>query len=330
VNRQLGNHAASVAAARRAIDLNPHIQQLYYALAIEQIHAGNLAGAHATCDQAISRGQDGELLRNQMLTLAFLQHDAAMQAEQVAWADTHPGATHIRLNQMNIALAEGRMKDASRFLGQARDILDQQGMKTLSIMYAQEMAAGFADVEDINDAKQLLSAGPIDPEEPGEVVALAKTGSATDALKLIDTEHAKYPEATEWNRRYGPVARASIALAASNARTAIAALEPSRGFESVDLDYNWLRGRAYLLDKQPASAESEFRNVLARPEVDPTSYILPLAQLGLARALVQQGKTAAAVEAYQRFFQLWRSADLDSPVLKAARGEFAALPKARI
>lgn len=106
------------------------------------------------------------------------------------------------------------------------------------------------------------------------------------------------------------------------------ALESSRGFEAADLDYKWFRGRAYLLAKQPATAESEFRSVLAHPEIDPPSYILPLSQLGLARALAHQGKTNAATEAYQSFFQMWRSADTDSPILKAVHSEFAALASA--
>jgi DNA-binding winged helix-turn-helix (wHTH) protein/tetratricopeptide (TPR) repeat protein len=323
VNRQLGNHQASVAAIKRAIDLNPHIQQLYYALVLEQIRTGDRSAAHAGVAMALSRDQDGELLRSQALALAYLEHDQSQIAAQIAWADSHPGATHVRLKQMEIALTEGRTKDAMRYLAQARDILERQGLKTLSTQYAQELAASFADVEDLPDAKLLLSAGSIDPEDPNEVVALAKTGGTRDALKIIDAHRTLYPEATDWNHIYGPVARASIALANNDPSTAIQALEPSRGFEPTALDLNWLRGRAYLLLKQPASAESEFRSVLAHPEIDPTSYLLPLSQLGLARALAQQGKTNEAVAAYQSFLQRWSEADKDSPIFSAAAAEFA-------
>ncbi len=330
IDRELGDHAASVAAMKRAIDLNPHIQTLYYGLALEQMHAGDLAGSHATGELAIARGQDGELLRSQILVLANLQHDEAQMAAQVAWADSHPGATHVRLKQMEIALTEGRTNDAMRFLAQAREILERQGLTSLSTQYAQELAAEFADVEDMNNAKQLLNIGPIDPEEPGEVLALAKTGHATEAINLINAEHKNFPESTEWNHIYGPIALASIALAKNDSHAAITALEPTLGFEGATLDYNWLRGRAFLLAKQPQAAELEFRRVLAHPEVNPESFVLPLSQLGLARALAQQGKTNAATEAYQSFLHMWRTADIASPILQAARGELAVLTAAKV
>jgi eukaryotic-like serine/threonine-protein kinase len=48
-----------------------------------------------------------------------------------------------------------------------------------------------------------------------------------------------------------------------------------------------------------------------------------LARLGLARAYAMQGDTAKAKIAYQDFLVLWKDADLDTPVLKEARAEYA-------
>ena len=50
-----------------------------------------------------------------------------------------------------------------------------------------------------------------------------------------------------------------------------------------------------------------------------------LAHLGLGRAYAMSGKTAKAKAAYQDFFTLWKEADLDIPILKQARAEYAKL-----
>jgi cytochrome c-type biogenesis protein CcmH/NrfG len=50
-----------------------------------------------------------------------------------------------------------------------------------------------------------------------------------------------------------------------------------------------------------------------------------LARLGLARAYALQGDTAKARAAYQDFLTLWKDADPDVPILKAARAEYAKL-----
>jgi len=50
-----------------------------------------------------------------------------------------------------------------------------------------------------------------------------------------------------------------------------------------------------------------------------------LAQLGLARAYVLAGDKARAGTAYNGFLSLWRDADLDVPILKQAKAEYARL-----
>jgi hypothetical protein len=49
------------------------------------------------------------------------------------------------------------------------------------------------------------------------------------------------------------------------------------------------------------------------------------AQLGLARAYAMGGDKASAKKAYEAFFQTWKDADADLPMLLAAKKEYAAL-----
>jgi len=51
-----------------------------------------------------------------------------------------------------------------------------------------------------------------------------------------------------------------------------------------------------------------------------------MARLQLARALALSGDIVKAKSAYGDLLTLWKNADADIPVLKAARAEYARLP----
>ena len=50
-----------------------------------------------------------------------------------------------------------------------------------------------------------------------------------------------------------------------------------------------------------------------------------LAYVGLARAAAEAGDTAGARRAYEDFFEFWKDADADAPLLVEAQKEYAAL-----
>jgi hypothetical protein len=99
----------------------------------------------------------------------------------------------------------------------------------------------------------------------------------------------------------------------------------------------YVRGQAYLATQQGAAAVGEFQRILDHPAVVWGCWTGTLAQLGLARAYAVTAKTSSGAEAetamskaraaYQSFFDGWKDADGEIPVLIAARAEFAALIK---
>ena len=86
----------------------------------------------------------------------------------------------------------------------------------------------------------------------------------------------------------------------------------------------YARGIAYLEAKQGDQAVQEFQRAL-----DSRSFscdpLASLAKLGLARAHTMQGDKAASRLAYQDFLALWKDADPDTPLLKQAKAEYAAI-----
>jgi hypothetical protein len=87
----------------------------------------------------------------------------------------------------------------------------------------------------------------------------------------------------------------------------------------------YLRGEAYLGAGQGPQALAEFQKLIDSRGVVGNCWSGALALLGQARAQVLAGSKSAAKTSYQRFFDLWKTADMDVPILKSARAEFAKL-----
>ena len=79
----------------------------------------------------------------------------------------------------------------------------------------------------------------------------------------------------------------------------------------------YVRGEAYLKLRQEKEAGAEFQKILDHRTIVVNFVTGALAHLGLARA-----KSRAA---YNDFFTLWKDADSDLPILKAAKAENAKL-----
>jgi hypothetical protein len=62
------------------------------------------------------------------------------------------------------------------------------------------------------------------------------------------------------------------------------------------------------------------------PHLEPSSFTIALAHLGLARALEMQGNHAASRKEYETLFALWKDADPDLPPLVQARAEYSRIP----
>ena len=87
----------------------------------------------------------------------------------------------------------------------------------------------------------------------------------------------------------------------------------------------FVRGLAYLKLHDGAKAATEFQRILDHRGAVSWGIEYPLSQLNLGRAYVIQGDPAKARTAYQDFFALWKDADPDVPILKAAKAEYEKL-----
>ncbi len=325
IDIMLGKYPESIAASKHALQLDPSDSLSFYQLAQAQMHADDFNGARKTCDLALSKGIDTELIRDTLLGLAHVTHDAELFAQQQQWAKAHPPSPHILLDEAYMALAEGRAHAADTLFLQAEDAYRQQGDATLGMHYRQGSASAYFGTGWPEKARAQLNIAPItyNFNLPDDLVALAETGKPDLAESMLQEQLAKRPRSTRWNRLFAPHLRATIDLLNHKPADALAVMAPLNGTELDDMAYT--RGLAYMELNQLPQAEAQFRKLVDHPGVDPTSYEVPLAQLQLARVLAKEGRKDEAVRQYRVFLTVWKDADKDSSTLKAAQAELSAM-----
>jgi hypothetical protein len=86
-----------------------------------------------------------------------------------------------------------------------------------------------------------------------------------------------------------------------------------------------VRGLAYFQLGRPSEAAAEFQKILNHPGIVLNDPIGPMARLQLARALSASGDRAKSAATYKHLLELWKDADLDIPILRQAKAEYAKL-----
>ena len=312
-------------AAQRALELRPAIVGFYTNLAYEQITLGDPRGALATCERALAKGLDGDYIREHCFQAAYALHDAALVQKERDWAAAHPEAIYIRMDDIDIAIAEGRFSDALRLTPQLDTIMRQRGLTGPADDFIRDTGINLIEAGEVAAGSRLIRSVPPNPKGDSGVLALARVGDFATAENAVHAMQAEFPQGTLWNDYRGPQVQAIVALATHRLKDAISALERVRPLEGRDPVIGVLRGDAYLAAGEPALAESSYRKVLEGPGQVPEASEIPLSWLGLGRALAAQGKRPAAVEAYKHFFTLWAHADPDAMYLNQAKQEFATL-----
>lgn len=169
-----------------------------------------------------------------------------------------------------------------------------------------------------------LSKDPSFLAEVADSYAFAGQGQKAESL-IAEARHAR-PDDTFIQSVIGPRIEAMSEMHQGRAAAALQTLAAAQPYEDGIYFYtHFLRGEACLANGEPGKAASEFRQYLGRHVSAPFSVFYPIAQLGLARALVRQHDAPNARTAYQDLFAMWKDADTDLPILKQARSEYATL-----
>jgi tetratricopeptide (TPR) repeat protein len=329
---RLGEYDAAVVEAEEAIRRNPAHAFPQSNLAYAHRGAGRFAQARTVAEQAISRNLGTGPLRRLLYQLAELDRDAAAARAQMEWAAQSPVGFDITGARAQVAAFKGRMTEARQLFAETIAAATDRGFRQVASGYAAQAAQtealfGYERTAREQARAVVSKATAYEPQLRGATaLALASVPDEGEAV-VRKLRHIR-PDDTLLHGAYRPVAEAAILLGRGRAADAIEALRAAARYERgtvAALAPAYLRGEARLKEGAAAEALRDFRTVLDNRGADPFSALIPLAQLGAARAWSAAGNVVESRKAYEAVLHTWEHADPDLPVKLAARRELAQL-----
>jgi serine/threonine protein kinase/Tfp pilus assembly protein PilF len=333
----VGQYDKAIAETEAAQRLEPTITD-YANLASDYISVNRLKDARLTLEEAQRNHFDGLFIRSDLYSLAFMTGDNAEMDREVTWAAGRAGEEDQMFNtHADTQAYYGRMAKARDYARQAADSALRADAKETAAQWSAFQAVREVEVGDTVAARQAvaraLALGPGRDVRVLSAVALARAGDAAQSKTLMEALRKSEPSNTFLKVYWLPVIEASIALSQHAPDRAIIALEPALPYElgnptpeiAGTLHPPYLRGLAYLEQKNGAAAAVEFQKILDHPGIVQNFVFGALAHLQMGRAYALLGNRPKAKADYQEFFTLWKDADGDVPVLNEAKAEFAKL-----
>ncbi len=338
VYSQLGDYDKAIVAFEKAVRIGPATGNRYANLINGYLQLDRLDQAKAAMLEAQAKKMDSPEIHVNLYWADFLQHDNAGMEREGEYVLSKPGYSDQMLNYLSdTALYRGQLVKARVLARRAVEAARKGDDKEAAAVYeaqaaVREALVGNQDLATEQAQKALTSSNGRDVEALA-AIAFGMTGDSKQASRLADDLGKRFPEDTIVQFNYLPTLRA-LALLSGNLRNVPA--DPVAGATPYELGGNlltlnfilypvYVRGETYLAAKQGAAAAAEFQKVLDHPGAVRSEPIGALAHLQLGRAYTLTGDTSKAKNAYQDFFSLWKEADPDIPLLKAAKAEYVTL-----
>jgi DNA-binding winged helix-turn-helix (wHTH) protein/tetratricopeptide (TPR) repeat protein len=330
---QMGRYELARSAAARAVELEPRelFGQINLMTALAAL--GRFDEAKTAAARILERNPKNSIAHVVRYAIADYTGDEAARRSEVAWSGANPGDSGVIYAEGESLARRGRYAEAARQFQQVVRI-DRAAQKDASAANALCVLAGFEALAGLNQSArdavdQAVPLGLSATSGGLTAVVYALTGHAREAQASLDAYDRDLPLAMVNIGIYAPMARLALALehqpTADDVTRLMAPAVPYELGQEADLIPAFLRGRGYLAANAPQLAAAEFQKVIDHPGVDPVSPLYPLALVGLGRADAAVGRVAEAQKAYQTFLDLWKDADRDVPILRAAIREYATI-----
>jgi serine/threonine protein kinase len=336
----VGRYEDEVKYELAALQMSSEPAPAYSNLMEGYIALGRLDEAKAVAQQAIAKKKEGQFVYNDLYSIAFLEGDIEGMKRSVQAVTGQRGVEDVLLfDAADTEAYYGHMKRARDLTRQAAESAVRAEEEETAALYHAESALREAEVGNTNEAREEVKAGlAIASSRDVQILsalALACIGDAVRARSIADDLERRNPLNMVLKYYWLPTISSYIELNSGHAEQALKLLE---GAAAYDLAYPLpqvteggmlypvhVRGRAYLALRQGKEAATEFHKFIDHRTVIVNFPLAALARLGLARAYALQRDSTRTRASYQDFFALWKDADLDIPVLKQARAEYAKL-----
>jgi eukaryotic-like serine/threonine-protein kinase len=341
----------------KAVEVSRQSEEIDHAdvIAVDNTIQANMAlgrydEAQADAQGALSRKLEDETLRLLYYEIGFLKNDSQLMAEQVAWFEHKPELQYeILAVESDVAAYAGHLQKARELTHQSVDAGVRSDNKELAAMtqvngaYREALFGNPAEAKQQADAGIALAPGSHDAEVLTAFVS-ALVGESSRARSLEQDLNKRFPLDTLVQSYWIPEVNAQLAFNSKDNARAILFLESARpldlsiantGVTQANMTAVYLRGEAYRGEGRGREAAAEYQKIMDHRGVVIAGPVGPLAHLGLARAKALEAQSSAGGEAdgartrareeYQAFLTLWKDADPDIPIYRAAKAEAAAL-----
>ena len=338
-----GKSELAIAEADKAMALDPDNAPAYSNKAFHQLLLNRPDDALVTVGRARERNLNFDNLPLVPYFVAVLKGTDAEVRRTTEEARKDRSTEDIISHLEALALARaGRLQDARRMAAVPVEVAQQSGRRERAGLFEAGRAVWEAFYGNAAAARQ-SAAKALELGRDGREVnyaaafALALAGDLPQSRALAEDLAREFPEDTSVQFMYLPTLRALFSLNAHDPAAAIQALQTASRYDLAlgavgfigrfgGLYPIYVRGMAYLAARQPIEAAGEFQRILDHRSIVLVDPMDAMARLQLARALALSGDIVKAKNTYGDLLTLWKNADADIPVLKAARAEYARLP----
>jgi eukaryotic-like serine/threonine-protein kinase len=346
---ELGQYEKAEQAYREYLNLFPETEIAYGNFAYSLLALQRFDEARQTLLQAQMRKLDDFVSREALYALAFLTGNSSAMAEQLQWFTGRPEEN----NALSLA------SDTEAYVGHLHKSRDLTRRSVASAIRAdsketaaiwlensalREAAFGQPKAARQSAAEGLKLASSSSGASAEAALAFAVAGDVARAKSLAEDLNHRKPLDTQMQSLWLPAIHAQLALGHGNPEEALNILKTSAKIElglipfaaNISCLYpTYIRGQAYLSAGQGSDAAAEFRKIIDHSGIVWNCWTGALAHLGVARANAIQATNLRGAEAdaarvralaaYKDFLTIWKDADPDIPIYKAAKAEYARL-----
>ncbi len=355
----LGQHQKDLNEQLRALRLDPTDPLIYTNLAEAYTNLNEFDQVDDILAKARKLGLNDLLFVGNRYVLAFLHGDPAGMKQQFDLAMGHADLEGTLLElQADTEAYYGRLTKAREYTRRAADSARRNGDEETAVGH--EIVGALRDVEfgNVQRAREEIAAAAVhnysQPVQALAALALARAGRPEPALTAARNLGRQYPADTMLNNYWLPTIRAAVEIDHQNPAQAVDLLQKAAPYElgvpDTPIDEVaypiYVRAQALLAARQAGDAKAEFQKLIDHSGLLGNYPLQALAYLGLARAYAldagssghtdianrnerlsqsQLQSLATSRHSYETFLSLWKDADRDIPVLKAAQSEYKML-----
>jgi serine/threonine protein kinase/tetratricopeptide (TPR) repeat protein len=328
IYNQLGQFENGLENARQSLELSPDDLGSYTTEAVAYAGLNRLDEAKAVLNHFLQRKPESHDVHVLLAGFAWEQNDRAAEERELELAKAAPdGEMQVSWFRAYDAACRGQLKQARDLGKKGRDAAERLSLKessaselgqeaTTEAIYGEKSKA----LEDVTQALKMSNS-------PSVVISsasvLALIGEDSRALKMAQDVARQRPYDTLVQSVQVPLIQAVVELNHGNAAKAIDLMDGAMVYGRVNTGVLYIRASAFLKAGQGGDAAQAFQRVLDLKAYTWGDPLVPLSELGLARAYALEGDKAHSRVAYQNFLAQWKDADADIPLLKEAKAEYS-------